>query len=155
MDRRTFISWVGLGWVASCLPVALAACTSSDTGSSGTSSGSTASPSPAPSARADGFQPVGTVADLDKNGTLALKDFAGGEVLVIRDPANPQGLVAVNPACTHKGCIVEWKAGQKEFVCPCHDSDFGPDGKVLEGPATEPLKLYTAKIEGDTVVVKA
>lgn len=154
MDRRRFMSWVGLGWVASSLPIALVACSSEQGATSGGSPSPTGAVPPSPVARADGFQSVGAIADLDKNGQLVVKPFGSGELVVIRDPADSQSLVAVNPACPHKGCIVEWKGEKKEFVCPCHGSDFGPDGKVLEGPATEPLQVYMAKIEGDAVLVK-
>jgi len=152
MDRRSFMGWVGLGWLASCLPIALVACSSENTTTGGAAgSGGIATPG-VPDA--EGFQTVGTVADLDKNGQLIVKNFGDGELVVIRNPADSQSLVAVNSQCPHKGCIVEWKADKQEFVCPCHDSDFGADGKVLEGPATESLKVYGAKVDGDSVRVK-
>ena len=34
MDRRAFLTWVGVGWVASSLPIALAACSAKTTQSS-------------------------------------------------------------------------------------------------------------------------
>lgn len=49
---------------------------------------------------------------------------------------------------------MNWEQNQKSFVCPCHDSKFAPDGKVLGGPATKPLQTYTAKLEGGNVLVK-
>jgi cytochrome b6-f complex iron-sulfur subunit len=48
---------------------------------------------------------------------------------------------------------VEWK--DTEFACPCHGSTFNPDGTVANGPATDPLSPYEAKIEGDLVLIKA
>lgn len=147
MDRRSFLSWVGLGWLASSLPVAIAAC-SNQTASTPPTVTAIGTPSP------DGFQAVSTVADLDKAGQLIVKDFPGGAVLVVKDAATG-GVAAVNPTCTHKGCVVAWKADKKAFVCPCHDAEFAADGKVLEGPATAALKTFTAKIEGDSVLVKA
>ncbi|MBD1808302.1 hypothetical protein H6F98_23020 [Microcoleus sp. FACHB-SPT15] len=51
MNRREFITWVGVGGIASSLPVALAAC----------SPKSTESESPASPSRPDGFQSVGTI----------------------------------------------------------------------------------------------
>ncbi len=81
-----------------------------------------------------------------------VKDFPGGAVLVVKDAA---GVTAVSPTCTHQGCVVTWKGDQKAFVCPCHDAKFAADGKVVAGPATRPLKTFTAKIEGDSVLVKA
>jgi cytochrome b6-f complex iron-sulfur subunit len=137
--------WVGIGGLASSLPVALAAC----------SPKTEKSQSSTMPKRADGFQSVGTVAELNQKGQLLNKQFAGGSVLVVSNPANPKTIAAVNPICTHKGCTVEWKAGKKAFVCPCHKAEFSLDGKVLQGPAKKSLSTYNAKIEGDSVLVKA
>ena len=148
MDRRTFVSWVGLGWIASCLPIAIAACSSNQ------KTTTQSSPSLEPP-QADGFQKVGTIADLDKDGQIFAKEFVGGAVIVVRDPSKPNTVSAVSPTCTHKGCIIEWKADQKQFVCPCHSAKFSPTGQVVEAPAERPLKVFTAKIENDSVLVKA
>lgn len=154
MDRRTFLTWVGVGGIASSLPVAIAAC--SDRTATTPNEPATNSPSSTNgAARTDGFQTVGTVAALDQKGQLADQKAVVGPLLVVRNPDQPDTLAAVNPACTHKGCLVEWQADQKVFFCPCHDSKFATDGKVLQGPATEPLKTYEAKLEGDAVLVKA
>jgi cytochrome b6-f complex iron-sulfur subunit len=152
MDRRNFLSWVGVGALASSLPVALAACTAQKDGT-GTSSESSSVASPA--ARADGFAPVGKVADLDAAGFVAAPKFAGGPVVVVRDPKRKDAAIAVNATCPHKGCVVDWKAEQQAFVCPCHAAAFGSDGAVKKGPAEQPLKSFTVKIEGDQVLVKA
>ena len=139
MNRRTFLNWVGVGWVASSLPIAIAACSSQTTQAESTSQ--------------SGFQPVGKTADLDKDGQLLNKQSPVGPVLVVRDPSDNK-LVAVNPTCPHKGCAVAWQGAEKKFVCPCHDAEFSSDGKVLKGPAKGPLKAYTAKIENGSVLVE-
>ncbi len=156
MNRREFLTWVGVGWVASSLPVAIAAC-ASDASKKPSAPTSVASTPPAPAAntpRADGFQVAGTVAELDKEGKLD-KKLPIGPVLVVRETANSKTLYAVDPTCTHKSCPVKWEADEKVFDCPCHDTDFAPDGKVIKGPAKAPLKTYEVKIEGDSVLVKA
>lgn len=137
--------WVGIGGLASSLPVALAAC----------SPKTEKSQSSTMPKRADGFQSVGTVAELNQKGQILNKQFAGGSVLVVSNPANPKAIAAVKPICTHRGCTVDWKADKKAFVCPCHKAEFSLDGKVLQGPAKKSLSTYIAKIEGDSVLVKA
>ncbi len=42
-------------------------------------------------------------------------------------------------ACTHLGCHVNWNATEQCWDCPCHGSQFAPDGTVLNGPALSPL----------------
>jgi menaquinol-cytochrome c reductase iron-sulfur subunit len=45
--------------------------------------------------------------------------------------------------CTHLGCSVGWKEDRQEFVCPCHDAQFGLDGSVLGGPPPRPLDSFS------------
>ncbi len=150
MDRRTFLSWVSLGALASSLPVAIAACTPEKTVTSASSS-----PVPEAASRPDGFAAVGSLKDLEKTGFIQDKTFAAGPLLVVRDPVDKAKLIAVNSTCTHKGCAVDWSSASKEFACPCHGSKFKPDGSVANGPADKPLAKFTAKAEGDSVLVKA
>lgn len=149
MDRRSFLTWVGVGWLASCLPVAIVACSSSPSAPDASQAPEkTANDSPS------GAVKLGSLGELAQAGQLLNETSPLGPVLVIRNPANANALIAVNPKCTHKGCTVAWKPQQNAFVCPCHASHFGTDGKVLTGPAKTPLPTYQATIEGDTVIVK-
>ena len=139
MKRREFIGLVG---VSSAVPLAIVSCTPKE---------NTASVSPPNS---DGFQTVGTLSDLETNGKILIEN-APNKVLVVRDPANSNNLIAVNPTCTHAGCTVNWQKEEKSFLCPCHASKFAADGKVLGGPANQPLAGYSVKVEGNSVLVKA
>lgn len=155
MKRRSFLCYFSIGWLATCFPVALAACAPSK--STTEANDTTDAPvtdnkqgaKPTTKKTADGFTIVGSVAQLNKAGYLQTK-----EVAVSQDPKNPKQLFAVNPKCTHQGCDVKWVAGEKRYECPCHESDFAADGKVLSGPATESLATYPAKIVGNQVLVK-
>jgi quinol---cytochrome c reductase iron-sulfur subunit, bacillus type len=42
----------------------------------------------------------------------------------------------LSPVCPHLGCDVQWQHDMNRFFCPCHSSVFGPDGSLVQGPAT-------------------
>lgn len=37
--------------------------------------------------------------------------------------------------CPHLGCGIDYAADRNAFFCPCHDSEFGPDGSRRLGPS--------------------
>ncbi|RZM82011.1 QcrA and Rieske domain-containing protein [Leptolyngbya iicbica] len=153
MNRRDFVNWMGVGALATSLPVALAACGSDTAEAPADAPADNTAAAPADdAAAADGFESIGTVAELDEAGALASSNFQGTQVVVTRSPDNPDTLIAVDSLCTHQGCTVDWDGSA--FACPCHASMFNPDGTVASGPASAPLPVYEAKIEGDQVLVK-
>jgi cytochrome b6-f complex iron-sulfur subunit len=158
MKRREFVNWVGVGAIATSLPVAIVACspksdTASDPAEPADEYGNSTAPADSESAAssASGFTAIGTTADLDQQGYLANSTALSEPVIVIKDPNNSAALIALAAKCTHQGCEVAWQ--EDLFACPCHGSKFNPDGSVVNGPATEPLAPFTAKIEGDSVLV--
>ncbi|NMA86946.1 MAG: FAD-dependent oxidoreductase [Tissierellia bacterium] len=46
----------------------------------------------------------------------------------------------VNTTCTHMGCELNWNSAERTWDCPCHGSRFDIEGKIIQGPAVEPLK---------------
>jgi len=59
------------------------------------------------------------------------------KIAVARDQEGT--LHRVSASCTHLGCIVHWNGTEQCWDCPCHGSQFAPDGSVLNGPALTPL----------------
>jgi Rieske Fe-S protein len=56
--------------------------------------------------------------------------------------------------CTHLGCTVQ--ADGSKLNCPCHGSQFDAlTGKVLRGPAPDPLPSIAVTVTGGNVVVRA
>jgi menaquinol-cytochrome c reductase iron-sulfur subunit len=64
-------------------------------------------------------------------------------------------VVAFGPQCTHLGCAYHWEAAKREFLCPCHSSEFAPDGRVISGPAPRPLDRYESRTENGKLFVRA
>ena len=57
-------------------------------------------------------------------------------VLAVR---HGERLTLLAARCTHLGCTLE-AAGDGTIRCPCHGSRFDERGRVLQGPATQPLE---------------
>jgi menaquinol-cytochrome c reductase iron-sulfur subunit len=68
-------------------------------------------------------------------GAVYLQRFAGNQVR------------ALNAKCPHTGCFVNLKAGQNHFHCPCHDSTFATDGKILDPKSPSPRALDELAVE--------
>lgn len=76
---------------------------------------------------------------------------AGGQApLYVRRRASG-GYTAVLLRCTHRGCQPDPETDR--LTCPCHGSEFGFDGRVLQGPAEDPLPAFTVRDEGDSLLI--
>jgi menaquinol-cytochrome c reductase iron-sulfur subunit len=62
-------------------------------------------------------------------------------------------VVAYAPQCTHLGCAYHWDQEKDQFVCPCHNSLFSVEGKVLDGPAPRPLDRYQTRLQGNELML--
>lgn len=80
----------------------------------------------------------GSSVDTIAPGDGAVVRISGERCAVHRD-ADGQ-LHAVSARCTHLGCLVAFNRAEQAWECPCHGSRFDVTGRVVQGPAVEPLE---------------
>ena len=51
-------------------------------------------------------------------------------------------IYAIDPTCTHLGCLLTWNNVDKTWDCPCHGSRFDYKGKNLYDPAFKDLETF-------------
>jgi len=56
---------------------------------------------------------------------------------------------AVSRKCTHLGCTLHYVEKDDLLECPCHQSRFSSDGRLLNGPAKAPLNTYPVEKRQD------
>jgi nitrite reductase/ring-hydroxylating ferredoxin subunit len=97
------------------------------------------------------FVTVGTAAYLTE-GEMRAFDVSGRRVTVARVGGR---LYAFDDVCTHRHCsLAEGDLEEAIVTCPCHGSQFDVEtGAVRNPPATEPVKTYPLRVEGDDLQV--
>lgn len=133
MNRRKFVGWMSMGAIAT----------------SFLSTASQASSHSKENTSSNSFQVVGTLDELEAEGSLT--DEEAG-VIVVRSKSDH--LIALALACPHRGCDVFLREGGERLACPCHGSEFTIHGNVLQGPAQTSLTNYEVKTEDNQVLVK-
>lgn len=88
------------------------------------------------------------VVRLDDNANQNLQAKGGyatvNNVLIAHTEDNQ--FVAVSSRCTYKdGTKLVYKAAENQFYCPLDLSRFSLSGKVIAGPATLPLTVYSTE----------
>ncbi len=93
--------------------------------------------------------------DLTSNNFVALQTVGGfayvGNIIVIR--TSTTNYVALSKICTHQSCTVAYSSSAGRIECPCHGSVYSTSGAVLQGPAPNPLKMYTVIMEGTVLKI--
>lgn len=84
------------------------------------------------------------------NGWAVLK-IKGQKVMFVRDTST--SIRAFSPICRHKQCTVGYNPKIRRFECGCHGSKYDLDGKVLNGPAKDPLIRFPAKLKDGRVIL--
>lgn len=135
MDRKEFLSQLGLTSAAVFMGACMAGCSK------------------------DGSTPAPTNVDF----TINLSDpansalgAAGGfiyknNLIIARTQTN--AYIAVSQACTHEGTSVQFQGANNRFFCPNHGATFSTNGAVTNGPATRALVSYNTQLTGTTLRV--
>lgn len=74
--------------------------------------------------------------------------LSSGEHLVEEDFVlfcTANGVYAVSRTCTHLGCTLNLLLEEGVFACPCHQSRFTLNGKVIKGPAQKDLPQFEVR----------
>jgi menaquinol-cytochrome c reductase iron-sulfur subunit len=79
-------------------------------------------------------------------------DVKLGSCWLVRSQADGN-VRAFSTACPHLGCGIDWNEPQRRFVCPCHESYFSLDGKVITGPAPRDMDELDVVAEASEVKV--
>jgi Rieske Fe-S protein len=84
-------------------------------------------------------------------GALQISSPSGDVVILVR--TSQSEVAALSAVCTHAGCLVSFDTQANDLACPCHGSRFGLDGSVVQGPASAPLRRYSATLAGNQVTI--
>jgi nitrite reductase/ring-hydroxylating ferredoxin subunit len=88
------------------------------------------------------------------SGEMRVVDVAGSKVNI----ASVDGqLYAFDDTCTHRACsLAKGKLDGTTVTCPCHGSQFDvATGKVLRGPAQQPVRSRLVQLDGESLLVES
>jgi cytochrome b6-f complex iron-sulfur subunit len=135
MERKEFLSMLGLGAGSLILATCMGGCKKESAGTAPT---------------------VDFTLDLSQSANAALNN-AGGYMYsngVIVAKTTSGSIIAVAAGCTHEGTNVQYQANNNQFYCPNHGATFSNSGSVTKGPANSSLKQYTVTVNGNIVSIK-
>ncbi len=86
----------------------------------------------------------------DQDAFVSIKKQA--QVWVIKKTS--EDIRSFSPVCPHLGCRYNWNEEKKLFICPCHNSVFDIEGKVVSGPAPRGLDELPVEIKDGSLYVE-
>ena len=140
MDRKEFLSLVGLGTAGVVLFGCLGSCNKEAT---------------APAAPSN----VNIALDLSQSGNVALKTPGGSIVvsngsIIVAQTLTGGKYLAVSIACPHQQVAVEYDPTNNDFSCPAHGSIFTSTGAFQSGPANgASLTQYKTSLNGNILTI--
>lgn len=92
----------------------------------------------------DSASPLATV------GSAAQVRSSGGAFLVSR--TGQDTFTALTSTCTHEACTITG-FDNSNYVCPCHGSRFTTGGRVINGPASAPLRSFPTVFANNVLTI--
>jgi cytochrome b6-f complex iron-sulfur subunit len=136
MDRKSFLSAIGLSTGVLFVTACLGSCKKDTAYSNPTAADFTL--------------------DINQPAYAALQNPGGyvyvNGVIIARTTAG--AIIAVSEACTHEGATIVYQPGNDRFFCPRHGAAYSVAGAVTQGPAQSSLKKYTVTVSGNSVRVQ-
>lgn len=140
MDRKEFLSLIGLGTASAVVMSCIGCSKSSDSSSSGTVTG-----------------PTGIDFTLDLNATANATLLTNGGYLVSNGVIVARTLagayISVQHSCTHESYGLVYQGSNSRFYCANHGATFSNAGAVTNGPATRALTVYNTTLTGTSLRV--
>ncbi|MCX6187175.1 MAG: Rieske (2Fe-2S) protein [Bacteroidetes bacterium] len=135
MDRKEFLSQVGIGVTSLLVPACIG----------GLSSCSKIAGTQTPT-NVDFTIDTSTGA-LSANGGYLIQSG----VIVARTQIGT--FIAVSAACTHEGTNVYYSSASSGFICSRHGARYNETGAVIQGPASQSLTKYKTTLTGKNLRV--
>jgi cytochrome b6-f complex iron-sulfur subunit len=132
MERKEFLSQIGIGAAAIFIPACIGGLSSCKKTETTTKVDFTVETSTGSLATNGG--------SLISNGVIVARTLTGT-------------FLAVAAACTHQGTNVNYNSSNNNFVCPNHGAKYDSSGNVTLGPATTNLTKYNTTLTGTSLRV--
>lgn len=140
MDRKEFLSQMGMTSAAIFMGACMAGCSKDDSNGSG--------PTPPPTN-------IDFTLNLSDPANAALNNAGGfvykNNIIVAKTVAG--SFIAVSQVCTHEGTTIVFQGNNNRFYCPNHGATFSTGGAVTNGPANKALTSYNTQLTGTTLRV--
>ena len=143
MERKEFLSLIGLGSASALAAVCMGSCSKST--ESTTTPGQPTTPTN-----------VNITLDLTLPANAALANPGGyiytGAIIVAKTIAG--NFIAVSKVCTHQGATIQYEGTNKRFYCPNHGATFTDTGAFIAGPdSLAALKQYKTTLSGNILTI--
>jgi cytochrome b6-f complex iron-sulfur subunit len=143
MERKEFLSLVGLSSASALAAVCMGSCSKSTENT--TTPGQPTTPAN-----------VNITLDLTQAANASLATPGGyiytGAIIVAKTISG--SYIAVSKVCTHQGSTIEYQGTNQRFYCPNHGATFSDTGSFIAGPdSLASLKQYKTTLSGNMLTI--